>query len=282
MRAQTLSSLADELDATGYDAQVLRELQYELDALERPPGLLTRMSKAARAGAARHWANFVGELGESREALVLISRRMQGGPLSPEDADKIRAQMVDLVKIFPAGLIAAANSALPVPGTGLFTPWILCRLGLMPSRWREAHLVDQLRRQRARLLADGRVAQAQVLADIEGELELEADERAHIAEGARLLTHWDANRNGAWDPDERVAYRRELERLRCVVRRHAQRKRWFLDADGEIYGALRLSELLEDPDLGDHLHDDELLVCYDGKTGWVALPDLMGREPVFG
>jgi hypothetical protein len=275
----TLSILADELDATGYDAHELRGLQDELDALERPPGLLTRMSQAAHHAAARHWRHFVDELGESKEAMGLIVARIQGGRLSPEDADKIRAQLVDLVKIFPAGLIAAANSAFPLPGTGLFTPWILCRLGLMPSRWREAHLLETLRRQRKRLLAQGRVAQAHVLEELEHEIEREAEMREHVARDTRLLSHWDANGNGTWDPSERLAYRRALERVRVLARRHATKKRWFLEMEGEIYGALRLSELFDDGEVRSHLDDDDMLVCYDGKTGWVAMPHLLGREP---
>lgn len=281
MGDQTLARLADELSADGYDATHLRELQLEVEALERPPGLITRMTSAARSAAARHWQNFMGELGESREAMMIIATRFKGGDVSPEDRDKVRAQLLDLVRVFPAGLIAAANSAFPVPGTGLFTPWILSRLGLMPSRWREAHLIDELRKERDRLARAGKVESAAAVEELRARLEAECDIREHAAQNAALLTRWDANRNGLWDPDEKEAYCTELERVRALAQKFAHRKQWFLEDDGEIFGALRLSELLEDDDCQDHLHDDALLVCFDGKTGWVALPDLLGRAPRF-
>lgn len=279
---QTIAHVADELSAGGFDSAAcreLRELQLEVDALDRPPSLLTRMTSAAKGVAAKHWGALMGELGESKEAMTIIVARAKGADVSHEDRDKVRAQLLDLVKVFPAGLIAAANSAFPVPGTGIFTPWILQRLGLMPSRWREAHLLEELHKQRLKLAAAGCTAQAAALEELEHRLEQEADEREHIAEEATLLTHWDANRNGRWDPEEKDAYRAELHRMREMVKRFNARKHWFLDTEGEIYGALRLSELVED--CRDHLEDEELLVCFDGKTGWVALPDLLGREPKF-
>lgn len=281
MQGHTIIAIADELSADGVDVTQLRELQLELDALDRPPSLITRMTGAAKRAAGQHWRNLVGELGESREAMSIIVTRVRGEEISAADRDRVRAQLMDLVRVFPAGLIAAANSAFPIPGTGIFTPWILHRLGLMPSRWRETHLLEQLHAQSARLRRAGKLQAADALEELEHRLEKEADEREQAAASAGLLTHWDANRNGRWDADERQAYRAELERLRNLAVKFPARKQWFLDTEGEIYGAMRLSELVEDPECCDHLDDDELLVCYDGKTGWVALPDLLGREPRF-
>jgi hypothetical protein len=279
--ATSLSALADQLTAEGYDAHELHDLHEELQALERPPGLITRMTKRAKETASRHWSNFVGELHESREAASLLLGRLVGGELSAEERDKVRSQLVDLVKVFPAGLIAAANSAFPIPGTGMFTPWILARLGLMPSRWREAHLLEQLRSHRAKLEQAGRIDAAAQLADLQRRIEAEADARASVGDQAHLLTHWDRNRNGRWDTDEITAYLVELERLRGLHERFAARKAWYIEDQGEIFGALRLTELSTDPELVDHLRDDSLLVCFDGKSGLVALPDLLGRTPRF-
>lgn len=277
----TLDDVAKRLSARGVETRALHELQLELEALERPPSLITRMTSSAKATASLHWRNFVGELNESKEAMAIIVARAQGGDVSAAERDKVRAQLLDMVKVFPAGLIAAANSAFPVPGTGLFTPWILQRLGLMPSRWREAHLLDQLHKRRLELEAQGFHSEAAALEELEHRLEAEAEEREAAASSAGLLTHWDSNRNGRWDADEKEAYLAELERMRGIAKRRFERKHWFLDTDGEIFGALRLSELVEDPECKMHLEDEELLVCFDGKTGWVALPDLMGREPRF-
>ena len=277
----TLDDVAKRLSARGVETHALHELQLELEALERPPSLITRMTSAAKDTASLHWRNFVGELHESKEAMGIIIARAQGGEVSAAERDKVRAQLLDMVKVFPAGLIAAANSAFPVPGTGLFTPWILQRLGLMPSRWREAHLLDQLHKRRLELEEQGFHSEAAALEELEHRLEAEAQERETAASSAGLLTHWDSNRNGRWDDDEKQAYLTELERMRGIAKRRFERKHWFLDTDGEIFGALRLSELVEDPECKMHLEDEELLVCFDGKTGWVALPDLMGREPHF-
>ena len=277
----TLDDVAKRLSARGVETRALHDLQVELEALERPPSLITRMTSAAKESAALHWRNFIGELSESKEAMAIIVARAQGADISAADRDKVRAQLLDMVKVFPAGLIAAANSAFPIPGTGLFTPWILQRLGLMPSRWREAHLLDQLHKRRTELEAGVFYSEAAALEELEHRLEAEADERAAAASSAGVLTHWDANRNGRWDPEEKEAYLTELHRMRALVKRRFERKHWFLDTEGEIFGALRLSELLEDPECKMHVQNDELLVCFDGKTGWVALPDLMGREPRF-
>ncbi len=278
---QRLEALTERLDAAGYDVASLQELRLEIEVLERPPGLVKRVTGRARAVAGRHWRNFVGELQESREVMALLVARVQGGRLTPEQRDMVRAQLVDLVKVFPAGIIAAANSAFPVPGTGMFTPWILARLDLMPSRWREAHLLQQLELQKQRLIALGFTDEAAQLDRIEDAVEAEAARRDAVGADAGLLTHWDANRNGVWDPDEKQAYRTELSRLRGLADRQRARKRWFFEDRGEVFGALRLSEVLDDEEFAEHLHDDGLLVCFDGKTGWVAMPDLLGREPQF-
>ncbi|MBL4686544.1 MAG: hypothetical protein JKY37_18255 [Nannocystaceae bacterium] len=279
-QGESLDTIVRRLEQDGYDATQLRSLQIEFDVLERPAGLITRLTVKAKASAGVHWSAFVGELRESKEAMGLGLRRMVGGQLSPEERDKVRAQMVDLVKVFPAGLIAAANSAFPVPGTGMFTPWILNRLGLMPSRWREAHLLDQLRKQSQLLSVAGYQTAASALDRLRDEVERDADERDAVGAGARLLTHWDANDNGRWDDDERTAYQAELDRVRAVASRSAARKRWYIEDEGEVFGALRLSELLADAELAEHLASETLLVCYDGKSGWVALPHLLGSTPV--
>lgn len=274
-RNTTILEVAQELEARGVDTDELRQLQDELDALDRPPGLIGRLTTRARDVAGRQWKHLMGELEESREAMALIVRRLQGTDLTPEEADKIRAQLVDLVKIFPAGLIAAANSAFPIPGTGLFTPWILARLGLMPSRWREAHLLEQLLRHQDRLRAAGHGALADRLARLRTEIEAEAQRRDEVGRTARLLTHWDANANGKWDPDEERAYLAEVDRLRALAHRFRARRAWFLEHDGEVFGPVRLSDVEGEPGA------DELLVCHESGTGWACLPDVFGRTPRF-
>ena len=39
-----------------------------------------------------------------------------------KEADQVREQMLDIIRVVPASIIAAANAALPVPGTSVVTP----------------------------------------------------------------------------------------------------------------------------------------------------------------
>jgi hypothetical protein len=148
----------------------------------------------------------------------------------------------------------------------MFTPWLLVKLGLMPSRWREAHLLDQLHHQQELLERTGHAAQARRIGEVLLRLETEAAEREAICRETALLTHWDQNRNGVWDEDELEAYGKEVDRVRELAASHATRKRWFFEYEGEVFGAARLSEL-EDLDEA----TKSVLVCFDGRTGWVAL-----------
>jgi hypothetical protein len=267
--------LARELEAQGVESGSLRSLQEELDAIERPPGIFRRFTNAFKAKAATNWKHVVGELTESREVMGILSARLKGErQLTPEEVDKIRSQMLDVLRVVPAGIIAVANSALPIPGTGLFTPWILARLGLMPSRWREAHLLHALHGEIERLHAEGHDEEAEAIEELLHDLEEEADAREDAAREAALLTFWDANQNGIWDADERVAYEAEAAQLRAVAfGKKAANKRWFLQLDGQVFGPYRLSDVV-----GDDPPPPNLLACLDGKSGWVALEDLLPRE----
>ena len=269
-----LTTIADELEAEGLEVGDLRDLSEELALIEAPPGLLHRVTKRARKLAIEHWQHLVGELEESREAMSLIRARARGDrELSDEEREAIREQMLDLVRLFPAGLIAAVNWALPMPGTSLLTPWLLVKLGLMPSRWRESHLLDQLHKQQEYLQRTGHGAQAERIGEILLRLETQAEQRELIQRETRLLTHWDRNRNGVWDESELEAYTLEVERLRGLAVTQASRKRWFFELDGEVFGAARLSELGNFDELDQAAKS--LLVCFDGRTGWVALEHLL-------
>ena len=274
MATGRITELAIDLQHQGIQAARLEALQDELDAIEQP-GILGRMTASARAAAARHWGHVVGELQESREAMAIVSRRLGGkGPMSEEEADKVKSQLGDLLRVVPAGLLAVANSAFPIPGTGLLTPWLLSRLGLMPSRWREAHLLAELHQEEERLRARGHAQAADQLQALAESLEGEADAREDAARSAALLTFWDANRNGVWDEAERAAYRTAVLQLRRLPPRERARRQWFVRIDEHLFGPCRLTELPSLP--------PQSLVSRRGKTGWVALDDLLGREDPTG
>ena len=99
----------------------------------------------------------------------------------------------------------------------------------------------------------------------------EADRRELIQRETRLLTHWDRNRNGVWDPDELEAYEQEVDKLRTLAITNGSRKQWFFELDGEVYGAARLTEFESDETT------KLLLVCFDGRTGWVALDHVLNE-----
>lgn len=267
-------ALAQDLEARGVQVDGLSGLQEELDVISAPPSLFGRLTKGVRKMASRQWKHVLGELQESQEVLGLLTRRVRDNePLTPEQTDTVRNQLLDLLRVVPAGLIAFANSALPVPGTGLLTPWLLARLGLMPSRWREAHLLARLDDEAQRLRALGQHAAADKVEALEHEIEEEADAREAAAHAAALLTHWDANGNGTWDPDEQAGYDRTVARIRGLARERGHQRRWFLTWNHQVFGPTRLTDVAG-------VHDSvALLVCFDGRSGWVSLSDLNLETP---
>lgn len=268
-----VEDLAIMIEARGISSGQLRDLQDELDYIERPPGLIGRLTEKVKAMATVQYRLLEDEIRESRELMGLLARAVRSGEeLSPGERDAVRSQLLDLMKVVPAGLIAAVNAALPMPGTSVFTPWLLVSLGLMPSRWREAHLLARLEAEARRLREEGHEAEALLVEALEHDLEEEADARDRAAHEAALLTRWDANKNGRWDAGEIDEYRRAFEALLEKVRRHGDQRRWYLSQGEQVFGPLRLGELRGAPP------DTPLLVCFDAVTGWICLEDLLRGE----
>jgi hypothetical protein len=250
----SLLEVADEVEREGGDGAPLRALADEAAALERPPGALARTLAGLREAAARQWERLLGELQESREAAALVQAAVRGDrSLSADERDRVRAQLADLVKAFPAGLIAAVGMVSPLPGSAIATPWLLDKLGLMPSRWREAHLLEQVRRREAALRAEGRGAAADRVAALQAALVRESEAREQLPRPER-------------GPGE-LEYARELARLRGLAGPEATRRAWFVAFAGQVYGPCRLREI--DATM------DELLVCWRGESRWVLLRELL-------
>lgn len=267
-------ALARNLEARGVQVDGLLGLQQELDVIETPPSLLGRLGQGVKRMASRQWKHVLGELQESQEVVGLLTRRVRDRqPLTAEQRDAVRSQLLDLLKVVPAGLIAFANSALPVPGTGLLTPWLLARLGLMPSRWREAHLLAKLDAEARRLRALGEDAAAAEVEALEHAIGDEADAREAAAQAAALLTHWDANGNGVWDDDERAAYDQAVVEVRSLAATRGHERRWFLSWNHQVFGPTRLTEVAGAED------SVSLLVCFDGHSGWVDLRHALETPP---
>lgn len=249
----SILGVAAEVERTGGDAAPLRALADEAAALERPPGALSRALGGLREAAARQWARLLGELQESREAAALVGVAVRGDRLlSADERDRVRAQMADLVKAFPAGVIAAVGAVAPLPGSAMVTPWLLEKLGLMPSRWREAHLLERVRKYEAALRAEGRGAAADRVAALQAALAQESQARAALP-----------------TPEQRAGseYTLEVERLRGLVVTEAARRAWFVAFAGQVYGPCRLREIDETM--------EELLVCWRGESRWVLLRELL-------
>lgn len=264
-----LLDLAQQLEARGADARVLRDLYVEIIVLERPPSLLGRLRAQVRDMARSNAALLSGEISESREMMGIIRRRLAREHVTERELLLVREQMLDLVRVVPAALVVATNYTLPLPGTSFLTPMILARLGLLPTRWREAHILSTLRKEADRLRAAGHLDLANELEELEHAVEEEADQRALATHDANLLTHWDANLDGLWQEEERAAYQTEVHRLAGIAAKVGTRRRWFLQAEGRIFGPVPL------PALNDLETELQLLVCYDGKSGWVDLNDLL-------
>ncbi len=253
--------LTERADAVG-------ELDRAVAALERPAGIVGRLTAAARGEAARQWRLALEEWGESRDALRLMRERARGRALTPDEVDAVRGQALDLVRTVPAGVLAAASALVPLPGFMLLTPWMLRRLDLLPSRWREEALLDRLQREAHRLRESGEEAGAMHLAAVAEDLEDRSERREELARAAALRTHWDLDGDGRISDGERTAYDAEVARLVAVAASGGARRRWFLMLGGDVFGPLRWVETAA-PDAS-----LRLLVCLDGESGWVRLADV--------
>lgn len=262
-----LARVAADLERRGLfsDARELRELQSELDAVERPPGLFRRAGASVRGVARRQWTFLVNEIRESGEAWSLLKRRVVAREaLTEEETDALRAQLLDVFRCVPAGVLTAASLVAPVPGVALASPWLLRRLGLLPSSWREAHLLDRLQKEHDDLVALGELAAAENVEAVLHDVEDRARERDRLARECPLLLHWDADGNGVIDAAEQTAYDETVTRLQALS--GGPRRRWFLRLGDGIFGPLRWSELPE-------LDDEPDALTSDG-SGWVRLSDV--------
>jgi len=268
-----LDRLVDDLDQHGLDSQTLRALRDELGEVEQPPGFFSRMRRKVADTLRRNWGHVVGEVRESRELVGVLKRAVTQGrsTLTDEEKADARAQIADLMRMAPASAVFLALEAIPIPGTAVLTPWVLMRTGLLPSRWREEHLLHGLRAEAQRLRDGHHDAEAADVDRVADALEAGCRQREKAAHDAALLTHWDFDGNGRWDPDESLAYDQAVGGLARLARKDGPKRRWFLQSHGHVFGPFPLSELLRlDTDV-------DLLVCHEGQTAWVDLTDLQSR-----
>lgn len=268
-----LDRLVDDLDAHGVDSSGLRALRAELASLEEPPRFFGRVKRTVVDTLRQNWAHMLGEMHETVSLVATLKKSLAGGrtELTPAERSDLRAQVADLLRMAPAAGVFLALELFPIPGTGILTPWLLLRLGLLPSRWREAHVVHALRKEAAALRASRLSDEADAVERLVDEVEAGCKQREIAAHEASLLTQWDFDGNGRWDPDERAAYEAALDELVVVARDRSVERIWVLRHGSYVFGPFRLTELTDlDTDV-------EMLVCTGTDAPWVDFRHLRER-----
>lgn len=246
-----IRELVDELRSQGIEVGGLEELHDELDGLERP------LWERTKDFLDEQWRRALGEVDETAELMHLVRQAVAGEELPAEDTVRMREQMEDLARMLPAGALAAGLKA--IPGGTLITPWVLHTLGLLPSHWREAHLLDRLRAEAERLRNQHPVV-ARRIDVLRAALSDDGETRAALR--ADLQAHWDADSDGMWDPSERDDYQAAVVQART---QDPWRRNWYLLCEDTVFGPARLAEL--PPDL------PPVLVNWGGEA-WVWRDDL--------
>ena len=264
-------NLIEILESKGLhdEAVQLRETQKELNALVRPPGLVSELTDNLKERARRQWELIVGEVQETAELVELVNRRvLNGEKLTHQERKQAQEQILDIMKMVPAGMIATASALSPLPMTLAFTPMVLRKLGLLPSRWREAHVLQTLKDQSSRLHELGADEQARELDGLAAEVKAQAQARDVTGSTARLLSYWTSAPDGLRAQD-RYAYDFTVENMRTLRTSEAGRRVWYFQIDDEIFGPLPLQEVEK------HQSDnDSILVCHERMLKWVKLVDI--------
>lgn len=247
-----LQDIIQRLEEQGIDVGQLNHLSSELQQSHRP--WYTKLKDKA----AVQWSHIAGEFQDSKRLSTLLLKRAQ---LTPTEKDEVRSQLGDIFRMVPAGLIAAANAALPIPGTSMLTPLLLQKAGLLPSRWREAHMLETLQSEYARIKELGDRQSANAIQALHEEICAEADARKSLCD---LLRLWDENQNGIWDPDEIEEYNSEVSRVHQHLHDSRKLRQWYILQAGFVFGPTALPA---------HFEDASAMISFGGKTRWVRLFD---------
>ena len=257
--SDNVETILQNLKEHGVEIDELAHIQALVESTRQP------IHKRALSLLKHNWKRVKGEVTESKELSHILKKIRTDGlkSLSPEERLFAKKQLNDFFRIFPAGLITGLNAVLPIPGTSFVTPWILKKMGLLPSRWREANLLKSLQETQQKLRAQGKENLAQSLQEVHNKLEEEAQQRT-ICD---LLVVWDKNQNGVWDPEEEEAYHNEVAKVKDFFRDFADQRDWFLLQDGLVFGPSPVSGLKEP--------SKDILVRYQDQSEWVRLRDIL-------
>jgi len=234
-------------------------------------GRISDVAHSLRAMAARQWKNFVQEVGESRDVLDLLRRRLSGDikSFSPAERDMVRAQIADVFRVVPATALALA----PVPGIAVVTPFLLKKLNLLPSAWREAGVISRLDETARKLEAGGETEEAARVRETIASLRHRSADRE---ERVRLLRQnpdirvlYDFNMDGEIDDAEWATIKADRAALQAAARDDPAARRWYFSATGRAEGPVTLGELRDLP-LPEHA-----VVTTAGLDRWVPLELLL-------
>lgn len=257
--SQKIKEIIQKMQHLGLETNHLDDIQSELQALEKP--WLAKITHSVQ----KHFQFVQGEIRETKEMASLLRKGMNN--LTEDEKETVKRQLLDFAKIVPAGLIAATNAILPIPGTSIFTPMLLQKAGLLPTQWNEAYLLELLQKEESRLRSQGLLELAGQLHTISTDIHTHTNNKAvHLD----VLLHWDANNNGVWDPEEIEAYQQECKRVQDLARSKTHAQAWYVCQHGLVFGPITFAKLPK--------HDEDLLVRYEYKTKWVALVDLTDVE----
>ena len=246
-----IQELVDGLRAEGVEVGGLRELGLQFEAVEQPLAW-----KRLEVWAETQWERALGEFTDTSELLAMLARAIEG-ELSPEEHARMSEQLGDLVRLVPAVLVTVALKM--VPGGVLVAPWMLRRTGLLPSNWREAHMLERLGEEAETVRVEHPVAAARI--DVFREV-LTEEAAIRAALQADLQAHWDEDRDGLWDPSERDDYQAAVS---SAGEKDPWHRSWYLFSEDAVFGPVRLSELPADL--------PPVLVSWGGEA-WLKRADL--------
>ena len=255
---KNLLVIMERLRVQGVELEEMEQLAFAVESTKVPA------HKKAIQILLRNWNRIRGEIQESKTLVTLLNRARKEGKesLSLDDREFVQQQLRDFFRIFPASIIAGANAILPIPGTSLITPMILQKLNLLPSKWREAHMLTTLQKAHKQLQEQGREKDRKVLFELESELSEQAKKR----EECDLLLVWDTNKNGVWDEEELLLYQEERTKTQDLYISSKEERVWFVLHEGLVFGPTNLIDISEDLDV---------LICYQSKTQWVRFQDII-------
>jgi hypothetical protein len=261
LREKGLSDEASELESVRREAPLRGGLVKRLGAL----------AEGAREIGRRQLELLGREMADSRELVGLLGARASGKikQFSDEEESLVRGQLWDLFRSVPATAIVFA----PVPGIALISPFVLQKLNLLPSAWREAHVIGRLERTVAQLEERGETEEAARLRATVAQLQERHRDRSDRMRTLRqhplLREIYDFDHDGSIDDEEWASIKQDRDTMRRAVARGEGAEQWFVSTGGDVEGPVDLSTLLYAP-LPDHT-----LVRIAELPRWVPLDLLL-------